>query len=131
MRVVLDTNVLISAFIARGLCVEVFEAVLAHHQLVVSAGLLGEFERTLRDKLGFDPTRVDRALALLRRVGESVQVEPLTAPVCRDPDDDMVLARARSGRAACIVTGDDDLLTLERFEGIPILSPRQFWEVER
>jgi len=131
VRVVLDTNVLISAFIARGLCAEVFEAVLAQHLLVVSDGLLDEFVRTLTDKLGFRPDRVHDALSLLRRVGEDVEVEPLSTPVCRDPDDDAVLALARTGSADCIVTGDSDLLTLERFEGVPILSPRQFWEFER
>jgi putative PIN family toxin of toxin-antitoxin system len=131
VRVVLDTNVLVAAFIARGLCAELFETVLAHHQLVVGDVLLEELERVMTAKLGFTPQRVREALALLRRVGKLVSAEPLAAPMCRDPDDDAVLALARSARADCIVTGDDDLLVLERFEGIPILSPREFWTFER
>ena len=126
MRVVLDTNVLVAAFIARGVCSDVFERVIGDHELVLSAHTLDEFERVMRDKLGFDRSRVARAVALLRRVGQIVDPEPLPTPVCRDEDDDAVLALVLSCGAACLVTGDDDLLVLEAFEGIPIISPRAF-----
>ena len=55
-------------------------------------------------------------------------VEPVTldVPVCRDPDDDLVLATAIAAQAEIIVTGADDLLVLERHAGIAILSPRRF-----
>jgi predicted nucleic acid-binding protein len=58
-----------------------------------------------------------------------VKPEPLPKRVCRDPDDDVVLATAVAGRADFIVTGDDDLLVLKRFRGIRILSPRQVLEM--
>lgn len=51
---------------------------------------------------------------------------PLKAPVCRDPDDDMVLAMALTGNAECIVSGDKDLTDLKTFENIPILKPSEF-----
>jgi putative PIN family toxin of toxin-antitoxin system len=130
MRVVLDTNVLVAAFIARGVCADVFERVIADHELVLSPHLLDEFERVMTAKLRFDQTRVERALALFRRVGRMVTPEPLEKPVCRDGDDDAVLALARSANAACLVTGDDDLLVLGRFERIPIISPRTFLTFE-
>jgi len=130
MRVVLDTNVLVAAFIARGVCADLFERVIADHELVLSPHLLDEFERMMTAKLRFDQTRVERALALFRRVGRIVTPEPLEEPVCRDGDDDAVLALARSASAACLVTGDDDLLVLGRFERIPIISPRAFLTFE-
>ena len=130
MRVVLDTNVLVAAFIAHGICADVFERVIADHELVLSPHILGEFERVMTTKLGFDQTRVERALALFRRVGRVMSTKPLEEPVCRDRDDDAVLALARSSNAACLVTGDDDLLILERFEQIPIISPRAFLTFE-
>lgn len=130
MRVVLDTNVLVAAFIARGVCSEIFERVIGDHELVLSAHLLDEFEHVMAGKLGFDATRVARAVALLRRVGQLFEPEPLAAPVCRDADDDAVLALARSAGAACLVTGDDDLLAIEAFEGIPIIKPRAFLTFE-
>ena len=130
MRVVLDTNVLVAAFIAHGICADVFERVIADHELVLSPHLLDEFERVMTAKLRFDQTRVERALALFRRVGRIVTPEPLEEPVCRDRDDDAVLALARSASATCLVTGDDDLLVLGRFERIPIISPRAFLTFE-
>lgn len=50
----------------------------------------------------------------------------MTEGVCRDPDDDWVLATALAGEAEAIVSGDADLLTLGSHAGIQILSPRQF-----
>jgi putative PIN family toxin of toxin-antitoxin system len=56
----------------------------------------------------------------------SWESQPLPARVCRDEDDDVVLATALAGKADVIVTGDEDLLVLKKFRGIEILSPRQF-----
>jgi putative PIN family toxin of toxin-antitoxin system len=126
MRVVLDTNVLIASFIARGVCTEVFERVVVEHDLFLSQHILDEFEVVMTDKLGFDQHRVERAVALLQRKGQVVEPTPLAAPVCRDPNDDPVLALALSADADCLVTGDDDLLTLNPFENIPVITPRHF-----
>jgi len=59
-------------------------------------------------------------------------VTPVTLDraVCRDPDDDQVLATALAGRAVCIVTGDKDLLEVSCFEGVKILAPKQFSDFE-
>jgi putative PIN family toxin of toxin-antitoxin system len=130
MRVVLDTNVLVAAFVARGICTDVFERVIADHELVLSPYILDEFERVMTAKLGFDEIRVERASALFRRVGRIVTPEPLEEPVCCDGDDDAVLALARSSGTTCLVTGDDDLLILKSFEQIPIISPREFLTFE-
>lgn len=126
MRVVLDTNVLVAAFIARGASSEVFERVITEHQLIVSPWVLGELERVLVAKLAMDAGRCGRAVDLVRQSGEIVESGSLSSPVCRDSDDDNVLALARDGNADCLVTGDDDLLVLESFEGIPIIPPRAF-----
>ena len=126
MRVVLDTNVLIASFIARGVCTDVFERVIAEHELIISSHILDEFEQVMCHGLGLNPGRVERAAALLRRKGRIVEPGPPGAPDCRDPDDDPILALARSSGADCLVTGDDDLLILTFFEDIPIISPRQF-----
>ncbi|RLE20594.1 MAG: putative toxin-antitoxin system toxin component, PIN family [Acidobacteria bacterium] len=126
MKVVLDTNVLVAAMIARGVCADLFERVIADHQLILSPHILGEFERVMTSKFKFDEARVERALTLFLRVGHIVTPEPLAEPVCRDKDDDAVLALAQSSGADCLVTGDGDLLILESFTRIPIISPRAF-----
>ena len=54
----------------------------------------------------------------------------LSSPICRDADDDNVLATAKSGNCECIITGDKDLLVLVEFEGIKIYTPREFLNFE-
>ncbi|MHB1199755.1 MAG: putative toxin-antitoxin system toxin component, PIN family [Polaromonas sp.] len=52
----------------------------------------------------------------------------MTQPICRDPDDDAVLACAKVAQANLIVSGDQDLLVLQAFEGIPIVTAAQALE---
>jgi putative PIN family toxin of toxin-antitoxin system len=64
-------------------------------------------------------------LEQLRAFSQTVAAPPLPQPVCRDPNDDVVLACARAASADLVVSGDDDLLALQFFEGIPIVSVAQ------
>jgi putative PIN family toxin of toxin-antitoxin system len=68
-------------------------------------------------------TSRDRALAEVRELAEVFEPQPLPQPVCRDPDDDAVLALAVAAQVDFIVSGDSDLLSIGGFEGIPILAP--------
>jgi uncharacterized protein len=127
VKVVLDTNVIIAALIARGLCHEVFQRAVRLRVVVTSAPLLDELEATLRRKFQVTPA-VAAFLSAFR--GQARLVEPVVprSRVCRDPDDDVVLATAVAAGAAVIVTGDEDLLSLRSYEGVAVLSPRQFLE---
>lgn len=71
------------------------------------------------------------AIGVLRSRMEMVVTSSLESPICRDPDDDNILAAAVSGNAECIITGDKDLLVLERYESVDLLSPRDFLNLER
>ncbi|MGI9165717.1 MAG: putative toxin-antitoxin system toxin component, PIN family [Pyrinomonadaceae bacterium] len=70
------------------------------------------------------------AASLLRSRMTVVSASKLENPVCRDPDDDNVLAAAISGECDCIITGDKDLLVLKHYQGINIFSPRDFLKNE-
>lgn len=128
MRLVLDTNVVIAAVVAEGLCRDIVRRRIKVHTLVTSPALLGELANTLRDKFGVEPSDLP-LLAAYRDRADVVQPSPLPNPVCRDADDDRVLATAVAGQADVIVSGDADLLTLGTYEGIRVLSPRQFVEL--
>ncbi len=54
----------------------------------------------------------------------------LERQVCRDVDDDRVIGTALAGRCACIVSGDQDLLTLKRYRDIRMLTAQEFWRFE-
>lgn len=128
MRLVLDTNVLIAGLLTDGLCRDLLKRRVLGHQLIISVAMLAELDRTFRAKFDENSEQLP-LLVLYRRRAAIVKPARLPAPVCRDPDDDVVLATALAGKADVTITGDTDLLTLGAFQGIPILSPRQFVEV--
>jgi putative PIN family toxin of toxin-antitoxin system len=125
VRIVVDTNVLIAGLVAEGLCRDIVKRRLQICEVVTSRPLLQELEEKLRVKFHVDPSTLP-LLELYAQHAMIVDVVPLAQPVCRDPDDDVVLATALAGQVAAIVTGDGDLLVLQEFQGIKILSPRQF-----
>jgi len=127
VRVVFDTNVLISGIVADGLCREIVETHLPEHTPILSQPLWDELVGALRAKFDLEPDELP-VLGLYRRLATWVEPSSLDPPVCRDPDDDWVLATALAGEAEAIVSGDDDLLSLRRYHGVVILSPRRFFE---
>ena len=128
MRIVFDTNVLVAAFTSLGLCHQAYEYALARTDIVTARRLLDELHDTLTGKMKIDPSLADEILAELANELEIVEPVPLLKSICRDEDDDWVLATALAGHSDIIVTGDKDLLVLKQFQGIKILSPRQFVE---
>ena len=129
MRVFLDTNVLVSAFAARGLCADLLELVLLEHDLVLGRNVVRELSKALREKVKLPTTRSGEIVEFVS--GEAVQIveeaEPSDAEV--DPDDSLVLGEAIAAQAAVFVTGDAALLKLSAIGKIQIVAPRQFWEM--
>ena len=130
MRLVLDANVLIAAFVARGVCAELLEYCVREHEPVTCAAILDEVRRNLVSSIKVTASQADQTVKLLRTRLPVVEPVNLGAPVCRDPDDDVVLGTAIAGRCEAVVTGDKDLLDLGSYRDIPILSPRGFWSFE-
>jgi uncharacterized protein len=130
VRVTLDTNVLIAAHVARGVCHDLLEHCERVHEIVTSAFILDEFETKLLRKFKVPPTKAREAVDLARAHSQVVEPIEIAAPVSRDPDDDFVLATAVAGACDCLVTGDKDLLTIKTYSGIPILPPHLFWVFE-
>ena len=131
MRAVIDTNVLLSALLWGGKPHALLEQVRnGAVTLISSPALLAELARVI-DRPKFDVillrTNTSRAqtLAEVRLLAEVIDPPPLAQPVCRDKDDDAVLALAIAAQADIVISGDDDLLCLASFEGIPILMPAQ------
>jgi putative PIN family toxin of toxin-antitoxin system len=128
VRIVFDTNVLVAAFTSLGLCHQAYEHALARTDIVTARRLLDELHDTLTGKMKIDPSLAGEILAELANELEIVEPVPLLKSICRDEDDDWVLATALAGHSEIIVSGDKDLLVLKQFQGIKILSPRQFVE---
>ena len=129
MRVVLDTNVLIAAFATQGLCHALFELCLDQHQIILSQQVLKEFSEALEKKLKVPKTAARTTTGYLKEHAVIYRVKPPYRRIARDASDDHVLALAEQTAAEYIITGDDDLLVLGHSAGIPIVRPRQFWEI--
>ena len=126
MKILLDTNVLIAALISRGVCHELLEHCVLRHTLLTSDFILGETQEKLIEKFKYPEELAIEAVSVLRSRMKVVPFSKLERQVCRDPDDDNILAASVSGDCDCIITGDKDLLVLKRYEGVDIFSPRDF-----
>jgi putative PIN family toxin of toxin-antitoxin system len=127
MRIVVDTNVIVSALVFGGLPRRVFEAVEAGRcEFYYSGEIESETRRVLHDKFGWDEQRLDRYLPVLWKLGERVTPQHRVNAVKDDPDDNRILECALAAGADMIVSGDGHLLKLNAYEGIAILTPREF-----
>ena len=130
-RFVFDTNVVISALLMRqSISRQAFDRATQTGKLLISHVTVGELNDVLRRK-GFERyiTEEERMEFVSAFVRDGILVEIVERVVaCRDPKDEKFLELAVNGKAACMVSGDKDLLVLHPFRGTAIVTPRQFVE---
>ena len=127
MKAVFDTNVLVAAFVTEGVCAKLLgRARRKQLDLVISLFILKEFENVLLKKFSASKEQMRAAAKLISEVAQMVNPAPQLSGVCRDPDDDQILACALSAKADYLVTGDLDLLELKEIHGTRILTPGAF-----
>lgn len=135
MRAVVDTNILVRALIMPHGSVGpvLLQLRRGRYTLLYSQSLLVELVDVLnrpriRMKYSLNAQDIHTVVSLILLRGEVVtEIEPIRA--CRDPKDDKFLEVAVSGKAEKIVSGDEDLLVLNPFYGIPILTPAPFLKI--
>jgi len=130
VRVVLDTNVLLSAIFTRGICEALLDATIESDAftVVLSEHILAEFERHALRKFGATPAHAAAAVEFLRRHSQVIAPAHMPANSCPDRDDLPVLGTAVAGGVDALVTGDAELRGLADVRGIPIWSPREFYD---
>ena len=129
MRVVIDTNVWVSRLLLAGsVAAQAVDKALEGFEVMVSDALVEELADVLsRDKFDRYVSVRDRE-EFLRRVLQLATTAPVLSEVddCRDPDDNRLLALALDSESGCIVSGDADLLALNPWREIEIVSPGSF-----
>ena len=127
-RVILDTNILISAFIYEGKPGQIFKLVLEKKiRAVTSSVLLSELQETLIKKFNFSEEKIKQINRLMERFILVYPQKQLS--VIRDEDDDRVLEAAIEGGCDFIITGDKDLLDLGGYKEIKIVTADEFLNI--
>jgi putative PIN family toxin of toxin-antitoxin system len=131
VRAIIDTNVLLAGLLWHGTPHALVEHVRNGTLTLISSPVLLAELADVVARPKFDTilirsnTSRERSLDEVRALAEVIEPVPLPAPVCRDPDDDAVLALALAAQVDFIVSGDNDLLDLQAFESIPIVTPAE------
>jgi len=128
VKIVLDTNVLVSGIFFSGPPAEILRAwSQGKFKLVLSREILDEYTRVsaeLADK--FPDINFRRILDLVVVRSDVCSPEALPQQVCEDPHDDKFIAAAIGSRTKIIVSGDKHLLRVSGYQGVSVLTPRQF-----
>jgi putative PIN family toxin of toxin-antitoxin system len=134
MKIVLDTNVWVSAWLWRGIPGNIIRLGRTREiTICTSEALLAELENTLsynklQQKIQSLNFTKDQLMIGTRELVEIYVIGELNLPGLRDPDDIIVLATAIAAKADVIITGDRDLLILAEYQGINIMTARDFWQ---
>ncbi len=128
MRVVLDTNVLISGIFFTGPPYRILQSwKRGKLSLLISEPILIEYFRVSSFlSAQYPDVNLDPILSLLVAKAKLIQATELPTPICSDPDDDKFIACAVSGKSKFMISGDKELLKVSGYRGIQILSPRAF-----
>jgi putative PIN family toxin of toxin-antitoxin system len=130
VRVVFDTNIYVSAFAIPGGQAEaaLLKAVAGEARLVVSRAIIHELLDVLTRKFGHDPEELAHIAVFLAELADVVRPRRKLG-VLRDDANNRILECALAGRAAVIVTGDRAMLELGEYQGVRIVTLREFLEV--
>ena len=129
MRVFLDTNVFISAFLTKSVSSTLIDIVAEEYDLVLGEIVLEETTRVLRDRFGVEESLLKEFVADLTSMAIHNEPKPTTPGIIevRDPDDSVVLQTAMNAEVDILITGDKDLLVLaDEIEKPKIMKPRAF-----
>jgi putative PIN family toxin of toxin-antitoxin system len=128
MKIVFDTNVILSALLTQGLSSRVLDICIDYHEIVISPFILNEVSKKLKIKFKLSTLELDRVTKFIQSEFQIIQPSGQKPVISRDEDDNNILQIADYIKADLIITGDNDLLILEKYSGINIITPRKFME---
>ncbi len=131
LRIVLDTNVMISAIINNGTSRRLLREIIQDkHILITSEQILTELESVLsRAKFKMDENEIKKIIGVMISSCDVKKTKSKFKIVKDDPDDDMFINIAYDGKADCIVSGDKDLLKIKKFRSVKIFAVKEMLEI--
>jgi len=130
VKLLIDTNVIISGITARGHSFEVIKDSTYRHEIYYTEHLLEEIQRILSTKFSLSNDVINFSIFIIKRDFIKGKTADKIENVCRDPDDNQILADALVNEIEVIITGDGDLLDLKSYKGIKIIRPREYWKLK-
>jgi len=129
MNLIFDTNVLIAAFSTHGICHSLFEYALENCKIITSNYILDELDKVLKNKFKLPQSQTDQIKFFLIESCFIVEYKTFNQQVSRDKSDDPVLGIIDKNKIDYLISGDKDLLILKNYKDVPIISPRELWDI--
>lgn len=127
MKIVIDTNVLISSFLFKGFSADVLDYCKRSHKVYLSNWIVNEFIEKMEGKFKIPKERINYIIILINEFFTIIDPKCKLPELCRDKDDNNVLQLAEYINADYIITGDKDLIVLKEYKGTKIIAPRDFY----
>lgn len=128
MKIILDTNVLISGIFFSGPPAQILQAWRdSTIKIILSEEILVEYQRVAEElSYKFHEVDIEKIIELITIYGEFFEIKNISVSVCEDPDDNKFLECAIASNCKLIVSGDKHLLDVTGYQGISVLKPRDF-----
>ena len=131
MNLIFDTNVLIAAFSTHGICNSLFAYAFANCTVIISEYILNELHVTLTQKFKLPEKKAEEIRIFLIETCLVSDFEIFSDQISRDKNDDPILGIIEKTAVDFLVTGDKDLLILKSYKNVPIINPRELWNIFR
>ncbi len=128
MKIVLDTNVILSALITQGLSSRILDLCIDKHVLFISPWIIDEVLNKLDVKFNIPQKEIKKVNNFLLNAFHLIEPKGKIPTLCKDKDDNNILFLAQFTNSELIITGDKDLLELNNFNNCKIINPRTFME---
>lgn len=132
MKILFDTNVLISVFLAfkRGnVCYDIIDHAVEEHELYYTSFIITEFKRVFKKDFHYPESIINKFTTFITKFFSKGKASQVLEDVCRDSNDNQILADALVNEIEIIITGDKDLLEIKNYKDIKIISPKEYWKL--
>ena len=129
MKILFDTNVIISGFVSQGYSFDVIKDAANKHEVYCTEYLIKETQKNLSTKFPLSHEAVKSIISTVKKQFTEGKTANIIEKISRDPKDDQILADAVINEIDVIITGDKDLLELKNYKGIKIIMPKDYWKL--
>ncbi len=129
MKILFDTNVLVSAFVTGGVCYDIIDDSIEEHEPCYTDFILAEFGRVFKHNFKYPDSVIEKFTSFIGRRFARGLTSDIIENISRDKNDNQILADAVLNNISIIITGDKDLLDLKSYRGVKIIAPKDYWKL--